>query len=97
MDTNGKNGNGTWKNYVLTIISGLILVAIVGSIIFERDVAKNLGELEVKIEYNAKRIDEKTLSRFTREDFDREMHNRDLERIRIEHRIENLEQQRFNK
>lgn len=93
-ETNG-NGNGTWKNWVLGIISGLILVAIVGSIVFERDVAKTLGELEVRIEYNAKRIDEKTLSRFTREDFEREMKNRDLDRTRLEHRIENLEQQRF--
>lgn len=81
MDTNGKNGNGTWKNYVLTIISGLILIAIVGTIVFERDTAKELGKHEERLIYLERRIDEKTISRFTSEDG-----------RRLEVRIERLEQ-----
>lgn len=88
------NGNGGFKSWVLGIVAGLILIAIVGSIIFERDVAKSLGEHEVQIRYNASRIDEKTQSRFTRDDFEREMKGRDLDRQRIERRIEALEARR---
>lgn len=81
------NGNGTWKNYILTIISGLILTAIVGSIIFERDTAALLGKYGERLTYLERRIDERTLSRFSREDANKELG-------RLELRIERLEKQR---
>lgn len=80
-----RNGGSNWSSWVLGIVSGLILVAIVGSIIFERDVARTLGEHEVQIKNLTIRIDERTLSRFTRDDFEREIRNRDR-------RLELLEQ-----
>lgn len=88
----GNGNNGRWSSWVLGIVAGLILIAIVGSIIFERDVAKTLGEHEVQIKYMADRINEKTLDRFTRSDFEREMKVRDAIMSRLERKNEILEQ-----
>jgi hypothetical protein len=83
--------NGGFSGWVLGIVAGLILTAIVGSIIFERDVAKTLGEHEERLKYLSIRIDEKTASRFSREDFDREKKIIEGEQQRIDRRLNTLE------
>lgn len=87
---NGRNGNG-WITWVLGIVSSLILASIIASVAFNYNVAGTLGRHDVLLDALNRRIDERTLSRFTREDFEREMRSRDESRIRNERRIDELE------
>lgn len=88
--TNGRNGNG-WITWVLGIVSSLILAAIIASVAFNYTVSNTLGRHDERLDSLSRRVDERTLSRFTREDFEREMRSRDESRIRNERRLDELE------
>lgn len=89
-DTNGKK-NGTWQGWVVGICASLVVVAVVGVIIAERETAKTLGDHAARIMVNETAIRERTISRFTREDADR-MEARLRESIfRVEKRMDFLE------
>jgi hypothetical protein len=91
--------NGNFIRWVTGVVGGLVLLAISGGVIFDRDMARQLaeqGETLRSIQYQIDifRADNRARGSFNRDDADRELHQRDLAIERLERRVTELERKR---
>lgn len=92
MEINGNGRNGTWRNWVIGIAGALIIMAVAGEIVANREIVRQLAEHEERLRTLDVRLNERTVSRFTREDADRELRSRDVAHDKLESRVLRLEQ-----